>query len=580
MSPASGAGSGWRSRGGTASVTKRRGSHYAISSDSEEEEEDDSEDKSKGDSEDESEEEFAGVGSLLKRGGSLGRRGSGTSSLDSYRTAEGEPMRTAVGGSSPGASSASPDRLAEGIRARYARLVQAQEEAIQRARREIARLREEEDKALARIASDKEATSVKARSPLGRTSSSVPSPLGSPSTPQSVRRRPQRVVDSEDDGSSSDKEWMPSGSDDDGLNSFKDLNLAGPGGVATTPAAGRSVPRRRAAVARTPVVDASTSESDGSESDGDDAPWSSPKARPKAGVVGGGGRFGTNSTPARAPKGVMESPSPPPARRTPAAGAPTGSLSRRKSAAPHVLAGFQRTKDARCRELFLHYNAAVFGGSLPRDLDISWSNRLNTTAGLSHFRRQGDVHSARVELSSKVVDSDGRLRKTLLHELCHVAAWLVDRVAKPPHGPVFKKWADLAERVTGVEVQTCHTYEIAFKFRYKCGNAWCGKEYGRHSRSIDPKTQACGVCGGRLSLLGSFKADGTPAKVQPPNAFSLFVRDNMASARAGLPRGATHAQVMARLSEMWKREKAAKSQPQFTPRTPEPPPRTPIDLLL
>jgi hypothetical protein len=36
-----------------------------------------------------------------------------------------------------------------------------------------------------------------------------------------------------------------------------------------------------------------------------------------------------------------------------------------------------------------------------------------------HWRR----HSARIELSSKVVDTAEKLRATLLHELCHVAAW-------------------------------------------------------------------------------------------------------------------------------------------------------------
>ena len=33
-----------------------------------------------------------------------------------------------------------------------------------------------------------------------------------------------------------------------------------------------------------------------------------------------------------------------------------------------------------------------------------------------------------MELSAKVVDAPAKLRATLLHELCHVAAWLL-----PPH---------------------------------------------------------------------------------------------------------------------------------------------------
>lgn len=50
-----------------------------------------------------------------------------------------------------------------------------------------------------------------------------------------------------------------------------------------------------------------------------------------------------------------------------------------------------------------------------------------------------------MELSVKVLDSYSKLRRTLAHELCHVAAWLLDHTAKPPHGAVFKKWGTRAK---------------------------------------------------------------------------------------------------------------------------------------
>ena len=50
-------------------------------------------------------------------------------------------------------------------------------------------------------------------------------------------------------------------------------------------------------------------------------------------------------------------------------------------------------------------------------------------------------YAARVELSCKVVDSPQKLRNTLLHELCHVATWVINHVSKPPHGTHFKYWA-------------------------------------------------------------------------------------------------------------------------------------------
>ena len=44
----------------------------------------------------------------------------------------------------------------------------------------------------------------------------------------------------------------------------------------------------------------------------------------------------------------------------------------------------------------------------------------------------------------KVIDEHHRLRHTLLHEMCHAAQWLVDGKINPPHGSLFKKWANHA----------------------------------------------------------------------------------------------------------------------------------------
>ena len=52
--------------------------------------------------------------------------------------------------------------------------------------------------------------------------------------------------------------------------------------------------------------------------------------------------------------------------------------------------------------LYAEYNARIFGSVLPADLKIVWSNTLNTTAGRAVLTRRGDMHSASIELSSKV----------------------------------------------------------------------------------------------------------------------------------------------------------------------------------
>jgi hypothetical protein len=49
----------------------------------------------------------------------------------------------------------------------------------------------------------------------------------------------------------------------------------------------------------------------------------------------------------------------------------------------------------------------------------------------------------RLELSTKILTTMGRLRNTLAHEMCHVAAWLLEEDYDAPHGPAFWKWAQV-----------------------------------------------------------------------------------------------------------------------------------------
>jgi predicted SprT family Zn-dependent metalloprotease len=96
---------------------------------------------------------------------------------------------------------------------------------------------------------------------------------------------------------------------------------------------------------------------------------------------------------------------------------------------------------------------------------------------------------ASIELSTKVLDRPARLRATLAHEMCHVAAWLVDGVARPPHGAAFRRWANRVTRHARIDVTTCHRYAIAYRHRYQCTNPACLQSYGRHSKSIDVRAR-------------------------------------------------------------------------------------------
>lgn len=149
--------------------------------------------------------------------------------------------------------------------------------------------------------------------------------------------------------------------------------------------------------------------------------------------------------------------------------------------------------------LLSFFDREVVGGALGRRVTVTWNARLLRSAGVTHMNKVGGERRARIELSGKVVDDLGRLYQTLAHEVCHAAAWIVDDVAKPPHGKVFKEWVMRFERWDGtLAISTCHEYEVQCRFVYTCGG--CGYVYGRHSKSIDVRKQLCGKCRGTLVL--------------------------------------------------------------------------------
>ena len=128
--------------------------------------------------------------------------------------------------------------------------------------------------------------------------------------------------------------------------------------------------------------------------------------------------------------------------------------------------------------------------------------------------------------------------------MCHVAAWLIDRISNPPHGPVFKKWAARAmQAFPHLSINTCHSYDINFKHNYLCQTEWCGQVFGRHSKSIDVDRKRCGRCNGILKLMPKMRTDGTPAKQRAPSGFAAFMKVHFGRVKAEHP-GASHAEVM------------------------------------
>ncbi|KAG0444993.1 hypothetical protein HPB47_005968 [Ixodes persulcatus] len=96
---------------------------------------------------------------------------------------------------------------------------------------------------------------------------------------------------------------------------------------------------------------------------------------------------------------------------------------------------FRALRDELVSELFAVFNRKLFRDRLPRQ-EIAWRGRLTSTAGRCVFL---EGQSYRVELSTVLLTSAERTRDTLLHELCHAAAWCVQR-SKGGHGHAWRFW--------------------------------------------------------------------------------------------------------------------------------------------
>jgi hypothetical protein len=132
---------------------------------------------------------------------------------------------------------------------------------------------------------------------------------------------------------------------------------------------------------------------------------------------------------------------------------------------------FRKNRDALTTHTFSEFNRQAFQDALS-NVNVTWSKKLNKTAGVTRMRgklgeNNANTRVATIELSTKVIDDEERLRSTLLHEMCHAAQWLVDGAHKPPHGTIFKKWAAVSMRkIRDVKVTTTHDYQIVYKYAW------------------------------------------------------------------------------------------------------------------
>lgn len=241
---------------------------------------------------------------------------------------------------------------------------------------------------------------------------------------------------------------------------------------------------------------------------------------------------------------------------------------------------FRRRRDDLVRQYYVEYNKRVFDDSLPpvkvvtgeplvKRADVvivSWNKRMLTSAGFTNVQYLSSTKTriATMEFAPKVIDDESRLQETLLHEMCHVAAWMIDGCGLTgrmscctAHGYHFKKWASVA---TGVYPELtgfhkCHSYKIHKKWRWSCTNPECHNILMRHSKSVDVEKVRCGLCRSKFRFVGAVDRNGTPQRARRPNAYAMFVKKHFRTIRGQHP-NAPHSVVMKRLAQKWRVEKA------------------------
>ncbi|CCG85067.2 protein of unknown function [Taphrina deformans PYCC 5710] len=176
---------------------------------------------------------------------------------------------------------------------------------------------------------------------------------------------------------------------------------------------------------------------------------------------------------------------------------------------------FLATREELARRFVDEFSEQVcpeLASKLSGPIELVWSKTLASTAGRATFSKSKT--SARIELSTKVIDCLARLRSTLAHEMCHILVWVIDGQFSNPHGKEFKAFGRRVERLLGIEVDTTHNYTINYKYQWRCTGSDCVRVYGRHSKSLDPSKVVCGTCHSTLvQILPKPRVNATPARL-------------------------------------------------------------------
>ncbi|EEA07753.1 uncharacterized protein CMU_006760 [Cryptosporidium muris RN66] len=163
---------------------------------------------------------------------------------------------------------------------------------------------------------------------------------------------------------------------------------------------------------------------------------------------------------------------------------------------------FVRNRNVLSLKWYKIFNQRVFKNQLPLEIPIKWTGKLHKTAAQTCFITESNgKKKVLIQLSKYVLDSEYRLKKTLLHECCHVAQFIIDKCTNPPHGQIFMKWGKIAtQEFPDLKVEIYHSYDIVYKFRYQCLR--CLQIFGRQTKVQNKYQIVCSLCNGNVVFIG------------------------------------------------------------------------------
>uniref|UniRef100_A0A0N4ZN47 SprT-like domain-containing protein n=1 Tax=Parastrongyloides trichosuri TaxID=131310 RepID=A0A0N4ZN47_PARTI len=89
------------------------------------------------------------------------------------------------------------------------------------------------------------------------------------------------------------------------------------------------------------------------------------------------------------------------------------------------------------------FNKYCFGNLLPEHVVIEWDNHLTKVSGTTNLLSNSIIV---ITLSQKICNTPYRIRDTILHEMCHIASYIIDGINDYEHGECFGKWTEICRR--------------------------------------------------------------------------------------------------------------------------------------